>query len=99
VSLTTLPCVCVVYVLIFFLTGLYLVFIKSNLILVLTGELISILFLLTRILPYSTTKSNDLVMRIKRMNTKVIMFQFLHEVSLIVPKKVYYERAAKLSLD
>lgn len=76
----------------FLLTGLYLVFIKSNLILVPTGELISILFLLTRILPYSTTKSNYLVMRIRRMNTKVIMFQFLHDVSLIVPKKVYYEQ-------
>ena len=76
----------------FLLTGLYLVFIKSNLILVPTGELISILFLLTRILPYSTTKSNYLVMRVRRMNTKVIMFQFLHEVSLIVPKKVYYEQ-------
>ena len=76
----------------FLLTGLYLVFIKSNLILVPTGELISILFLLTRTLPYSTTKSNYLVMRIRRMNTKVIMFQFLHEVSLIVPKKVYYEQ-------
>ena len=76
----------------FLLTGLYLAFIKSNLILVPTGELISILFLLTRILPYSTTKSNYLVMRVRRMNTKVIMFQFLHEVSLIVPKKVYYEQ-------
>ena len=76
----------------FLLTGLYLVFIKSKLILVPTGELISILFLLTRILPYSTTKSNYLVMRVRRMNTKVIMFQFLHEVSLIVPKKVYYEQ-------
>ena len=29
------------------------------------------------------------------MNTKVIMFQFLHEVSLIVPKKVYYEQCSE----